>query len=161
MEGKDVYILLAFALFRRRRPVLPHRRSPCRFTGDHLAHHVDDALPGLTPSTANFPTRNTCGLFLRVSEAKVYLIHQTAKEFLVKQESKTLCVDRNEWRKSFVLRHCDYMLAQLCVRYLSFTNFESSPFVDYVMSRYRQSQDQKLLDWLTSRYQFLEYCATQ
>lgn len=105
--------------------------------------------------------RNTCGLFLRVSEAKVYLIHQTAKEFLVKQESKTLCVDRNEWRNSFVLRHCDYMLAQLCVRYLSFTNFESSPFVDYVMSRYRQSQDQKLLDWLTSRYQFLEYCATQ
>ena len=59
MEGKDVYILLAFALFRRRRPVLPHRRSPCRFTGDHLAHHVDDALPGLTPSTANFPTGST------------------------------------------------------------------------------------------------------
>ena len=56
MEGKDVYILLAFALLRRRRPVSPHRRSPCRFTGDHPAHHVDDALPGLTPSTANFPT---------------------------------------------------------------------------------------------------------
>src|ERR1700730_3467787 len=57
MEGKDVYILLAFALLRRRRPVSPHRRSPCRFTGDHPAHHVDDALPGLTPSTANFPTK--------------------------------------------------------------------------------------------------------
>ena len=56
MEGKDAYILLAFALLRRRRPVSPHRRSPCRFTGDHPAHHVDDALPGLTPSTANFPT---------------------------------------------------------------------------------------------------------
>src|ERR1700730_18009790 len=59
MEGKDVYILLAFALFCRRRPVLPHRRSPCRFTGDHPVHHVDDALSGLTPSTANFPTDKT------------------------------------------------------------------------------------------------------
>ena len=65
MEGKDVYILLAFALFRRRRPVLPHRRSPCRFTGDHLAHHVDDALPGLTPSTANFPTPSTLRIMAR------------------------------------------------------------------------------------------------
>jgi ankyrin repeat domain-containing protein 50 len=105
--------------------------------------------------------RNTCGLFLSVSDAKVYLIHQTAKEFLVRQESEILCVGRNEWRNSFVQRHCNYMLAQICVRYLSFTNFESSPFINYVMSRYRKSRDQKLLDWLTSRYQFLEYCATQ
>jgi ankyrin repeat protein len=105
--------------------------------------------------------RNTCGLFLSVSDAKVYLIHQTAKEFLVRQESETLCVDRNNWRNSFVLRHCDYMLVQMCVRYLSFTDFESSPFVSYVLRRYRKSQDQKLLDVLTSRYRFLEYGATQ
>jgi ankyrin repeat protein len=105
--------------------------------------------------------RNTCGLFLSVSDAKVYLIHQTAKEFLVRQESETLRIDQNEWRNSFVLRHCNYMLAQICVRYLSFTNFESGPFVNYVMSRYRGSRDQKLLDCLISRYQFLEYRATQ
>jgi hypothetical protein len=54
MEGKDVYILLAFALLRRRRPASPHRRSPCRFTGDHPAHHVDDALLGLTPEHGHF-----------------------------------------------------------------------------------------------------------
>jgi hypothetical protein len=54
MEGKDVYILLAFALLRRRRPASPHRRSPCRFTGDHTAHHVDDALLGLTPEHGHF-----------------------------------------------------------------------------------------------------------
>ena len=54
MEGKDVYILLAFALLRRRRPASPHRRSLCRFTGDHPAHHVDDALLGLTPEHGQF-----------------------------------------------------------------------------------------------------------
>ena len=58
MEGKDVYILLAFALLRRRRPASPHRRSPCRFTGDHPAHHVDDALLGLTPEHGHFSNKN-------------------------------------------------------------------------------------------------------
>ena len=53
LERRDIYILLAFALLRRRRPASPHRQSPCCFTGDHP---VDHALPGLTPSTANFPT---------------------------------------------------------------------------------------------------------
>jgi hypothetical protein len=47
MKGMDIYILLAFAPFCWRRPVLPHWRRPVtslaialRFTGDHL---VDDA----------------------------------------------------------------------------------------------------------------------
>ena len=30
LERRDIYILLAFALLCRRRPVSPHRRSPCR-----------------------------------------------------------------------------------------------------------------------------------
>jgi hypothetical protein len=58
MEGKDVYILLAFALLRRRRPASPHRQSPCRFTGDHPVHHVDDALLGLTPEHGHFSNTN-------------------------------------------------------------------------------------------------------
>jgi hypothetical protein len=61
MEGKDVYILLAFALLRRRRPASPHRRSLCRFTGDHPAHHVDDALLGLTPEHGHFFNRKLPG----------------------------------------------------------------------------------------------------
>ena len=53
LERRDIYILLTLALLCWRRPVSPHRRSPRRLTGDHP---VDHALPGLTPSTANFPT---------------------------------------------------------------------------------------------------------
>ena len=55
LERRDIYILLALALLCWRRPISPHRRSP---RGDHS---VDHALPGLTPSTANFPT-NSSGL---------------------------------------------------------------------------------------------------
>ena len=44
MEGKDVYILLAFALL--------------RLTGDHPAHHVDDALLGLTPEHGHFSNKS-------------------------------------------------------------------------------------------------------
>ena len=109
--------------------------------------------------------RNTCGLFLTVSDAKVYLIHQTAKEFLAAKTFENLRVDRgmilNEWRNSFILQDCDYIIAQACVRYLSFTNFESTPFVNYVMDRYRPTRNQNLIYPLTARYHFLEYCATQ
>ena len=54
LERRDIYILLALALLCWRRPVSPHWRSPRRLTGDHPVNH---ALPGLTPSTANFPTK--------------------------------------------------------------------------------------------------------
>src|SRR5579859_1056400 len=79
MEGKDIYILLAFALVCWQRPVSPHWRCPVaspaitlRLTGDHLTyaslaitlclagdHLVDDALLallGLTTETR--PTHN-------------------------------------------------------------------------------------------------------
>jgi ankyrin repeat domain-containing protein 50 len=109
--------------------------------------------------------RNTCGLFLTVSDAKIYLIHQTAKEFLAAKTFENLRVDQgmilNEWRNSFILQDCDYIMAQACVRYLSFTNFESASFVNYVLDRYRRTRDQNLIYSLTARYHFLEYCATQ
>jgi hypothetical protein len=89
MEGKDVYILLAFALFRRRRPVLPHRRSPCRFTGDHSVHHVDDALPGLTPSTANFPT--LLSSFLELLNVNVVGVNVDAKRQSFRSWDESSC----------------------------------------------------------------------
>jgi hypothetical protein len=54
LEGRDIYILLAFALLCWRRPVSPHRRSPCRFTGDHPVDHAQ--LVRLSPERGLFAT---------------------------------------------------------------------------------------------------------
>lgn len=105
--------------------------------------------------------RNTCGLFLRVSDAKIYLIHQTAKEFLV---AENLRVDQGtvlEWGNSFIPQNCDYILAKACLRYLSFATFESGSFVNYVMDRCRRSTTREYIHALPARYHFLEYSATQ
>jgi ankyrin repeat protein len=108
--------------------------------------------------------RNTCGLFLRVSDTKIYLIHQTAKEFLlakkpdhVHSESR---IRPKQWNNSLVEQDCDYLLAQICVKYLSFTTFETGSFVNYVMDRNRHRKDQ-ILDSLIFQYRFLQYSATQ
>jgi hypothetical protein len=54
LERRDIYILLTFALLCWRRPVSPHRRSPCRFTGDHSVDHAQ--LVRLSPERGLFAT---------------------------------------------------------------------------------------------------------
>lgn len=108
--------------------------------------------------------RNTCGLFLRVSDTKIYLIHQTAKEFLVAKKPDHMHSESRirpkQWNNSLVEQDCDYLLAQICVKYLSFTTFETGSFVNYVMDSNRHRKDQ-ILDLLIFQYRFLQYSATQ
>ena len=54
---------------------------------------------------ANFERRirNLCGLFIRVADEKVYLIHQTAKEFLIAYECHPTIVptpSKMDWKHS-------------------------------------------------------------
>lgn len=60
--------------------------------------------------------RDLCGLFVFISHSKVYLLHQTAKEFLLLQEkSKEV---RSLWRYSLDLGKCETKMASICVEYL-------------------------------------------
>jgi len=74
--------------------------------------------------------RDICGLFVTVINSRIYLLHQTAREFLVQNPEKTLPPDDGEslrWRYSLQPQKSHHILAEVCTRYLLFENFETHP----------------------------------
>src|SRR5205814_8717517 len=68
-----------------------------------------------------FPTRRSSDLlFVSVVDQKVYLIHQTAREFLVAKNE----VLAGRWKHSLDPVGSDLLMARICVTYLMFTAFE-------------------------------------
>ncbi|GAW21984.1 hypothetical protein ANO14919_115150 [Xylariales sp. No.14919] len=75
-------------------------------------HHANQAAP----TDRVRPTiRDLCGLFVIVIDSKVYLLHQTAREFLL---GKRLRSHNFRWGGSFQLRESNHILATICVRSL-------------------------------------------
>ncbi|KAF5870542.1 putative ankyrin repeat protein [Botrytis fragariae] len=60
--------------------------------------------------------RNLCGLFIQFVDSKVYLVHQTAKEFLVATESGSRFPGK--WRYCLEPQETQKILAQICISYL-------------------------------------------
>ena len=71
--------------------------------------------------------RNLCGLFINVINKKVYLIHQTAKEFLVCKDAKLDPSCLGTWKQSLVPRESNLVIVKSCIWYLLFTVFERNP----------------------------------
>lgn len=69
--------------------------------------------------------RNICGLFVTIADSKIYLIHQTAKEFLVSENivsTSTNSVSPNPkiWKHSLDPIESNLVLVKICVSYLLF-----------------------------------------
>ncbi|KAI0972316.1 hypothetical protein F4678DRAFT_57683 [Xylaria arbuscula] len=95
--------------------------------------------------------RELCGLFVIIENSKIYLLHQTAREFLVQREA-TYAVsdpDVNDWWR-FSLRPVEShrILAEICVWHLSFEEFELYPL--------NENNDVRKY---TDAYTFLDYSA--
>lgn len=67
--------------------------------------------------------RNLCGLFVQIVDSKVYLIHQTAKEFLVATGSDPKMPDT--WRHCLEPEETQKFLAQVCISYLYLKDFNT------------------------------------
>ncbi|PIG79045.1 ankyrin repeat-containing protein [Aspergillus arachidicola] len=90
--------------------------------------------------------RDLCGLFITVVEGKIYLLHQTAREFLVQENTSdsTLYVfyhtarrilfrssrkERNDniqslsWKHSITLKESHRIIATICIQYLLLSDF--------------------------------------
>ncbi|KAG9203889.1 hypothetical protein G6514_002050 [Epicoccum nigrum] len=95
--------------------------------------------------------RSWCGLFVSVYHGKVYFLHQTAREFLLADVSLSTSVPQGvRWQYSIAMKHGHRILAEQCVRYLSFFDFET----DFTVSARRgQSSTHNSLDAM------LEYSA--
>jgi hypothetical protein len=68
----------------------------------------------LDPIGLDSKIRRLCGLFVFVQNSRIYLIHQTAKEFLIKNDTAG-DVDSTY---SFCLREAHSQLSEICIRYL-------------------------------------------
>ena len=81
--------------------------------------HLDDIdlEPAITFRTT---VRELCGLFVSIRDDRIYLIHQTAKEFLVteKKQDRVDALPTSDWKHSMNPLVSHYILALACVLYL-------------------------------------------
>lgn len=101
----------------------------------NIALHIDSSNADYTslrrqcePSAGmeNF-IKSLCGPFVRISSSHVYLVHQTAKEFLVQQQKPT-GITPSGWKHSLPPVESNLILAQSCIWYLLLSEF-SIPWV--------------------------------
>ena len=97
--------------------------------------------------------RHWCGLFVSVYHGKVYLLHQTAREFLLANaQPPSESLPRPRWHRSITLHSAHRTLAEVCVIYLDFLNSSEAPlegrnanFLDYSanfwMDHFREAAD--------------------
>ena len=71
--------------------------------------------------------RDLCGLILVVVDNKVYLLHQTVKEFLVPNSSQSgNYLSPDSWNHALMVRESNRILAEICVWYLHAASAEIS-----------------------------------
>jgi ankyrin repeat protein len=103
--------------------------------------------------------RQLCGLFVSIVDQKIYLIHQTAKEFLIAKDE----VSRTSWKHSFDPLESEYILARTCIAYLLLDVFDGE-FIDVhtqERSEYREQHSprshQRLYSYLDPQDDFEYY----
>jgi len=101
--------------------------------------------------------RNLCGLFVKVIDSKIYLIHPTAKEFLT-NHSMAAIRSPHTWKHSLNPIQSNLVLTEICISYLMFDVFESHPLV--IDPKLLGDDDIKsVVDQYTSSHEFLDYAA--
>ncbi|KAJ5642275.1 hypothetical protein N7490_006275 [Penicillium lividum] len=78
------------------------------------------AQAGLESSQIDKKLRRLCGLFVFINNSKIYLIHQTAREFLVKKS----CSNSINYLYSWSLTDTEDQMAVICLRYLVMEDLE-------------------------------------
>jgi ankyrin repeat domain-containing protein 50 len=94
--------------------------------------------------------QSICGLFITIVDSKIYLLHQTAREFLVQDIEENIPGDierRFEWRHSLKLQESHCILAMICIQYLLFPDFGRAQLLAGGICK------------LTDSYVFLDYSA--
>ncbi|KFY69329.1 hypothetical protein V496_00331 [Pseudogymnoascus sp. VKM F-4515 (FW-2607)] len=95
--------------------------------------------------------RNLCGLFVSVIDGRVFLLHQTAKEFLMAKEDCNppqfhLSHDES-WKSSVTIHDSNYVLASMCMWFQRLEEFMSPSIKEGDIGQ------------LVSKYEFFKYSA--
>ncbi len=73
-----------------------------------------------------YAIRENCGLFVVIQSSQVFLLHQTAREFLVRlpPTSSDVPSPSSKWQHSLGLKESHRLLSEICIRYLLFADFK-------------------------------------
>lgn len=127
----------------------------------------DDELDTLGEEKRKDWIRETCGLFVTFYDSRIYLIHQTAKEFLVKTQAPVSHPER--WEHSIDLMDAHRLLARMSIGFLLLPEVEAcegTPRSHLVDAAYGKNTETSLRTILgmevdeQPQYVFLEYAAT-
>ncbi|KAB8229020.1 purine and uridine phosphorylase [Aspergillus alliaceus] len=80
------------------------------------------ANAGINPVQLARKIRQLCGLFVFINNSKIYLIHQTAREFLISRDF----TGNSNSMYAFNQTGAESLMAQVCVRYLLMEDLEES-----------------------------------
>ena len=99
------------------------------------------------PSDCEIIIKNMCGLFLSVVDSRVYLIHQTAKEFLIAVSSNP-CPSALEGPSSHIWKHCfPFPQSNLCLLEISMWFLQLQEFqMDHFSSSYEMRDTNRRTD---------------
>ncbi|KAF7589420.1 hypothetical protein BBP40_004290, partial [Aspergillus hancockii] len=78
------------------------------------------AAARVDPTRLRNKIRRLCGLFVFINSSKIYLIHQTAREFLIGRS----IANRPSSKYTFELQDADSEMSQICIRYLQMDDLE-------------------------------------
>ncbi|KAJ5376448.1 ankyrin [Penicillium cosmopolitanum] len=70
--------------------------------------------------------RDACGLFVSVIDSRAHLIHQTAREFLLRRVGEHAAL--GTWKHSICLQDAHLALTKICITYLNFDDFQNGYF---------------------------------
>ena len=106
--------------------------------------------------------RNLCGLFVSVIESKIYLLHQTAKEFLItKSNAAASHTDVQPqlgfWKHSLEPGKSNSILAEACISYLLFSVFEEAPLIVYKGNEEGENEEDERVMRYCEEHKFLRY----
>lgn len=98
-------------------------------SGESFQSHDDLDLESEKPFRKKI--RNICDLFVSVIDSKVYLIHQTTKEFLISKIDSSMLTGLDKsfsknWMYSLSPAESNYILVKICLTYILLSDSKSS-----------------------------------
>ena len=112
-----------------------------------------DALDRPSDHEFRLSVKQICGLFVSIVDQKVYLLHQTAREFLLCQPE----LASNGWQHSLSLESGHSLLFRICVYLLCFSEFRSPPWNSKTPYNFWK-RSERSLRWVDGHV-FLQYAA--
>ncbi|KAI0102851.1 hypothetical protein GGR51DRAFT_525619 [Nemania sp. FL0031] len=102
--------------------------------------------------------REVCGLFVRIIQGKVVLVHQTAREFLISKPEHPPQNNTGSLKGSLLTTESNRLLAGICLTYLLSTQVKNTYNYGEIVRERRQSRE----DWVaesSGKLQFLDHAA--